>query len=66
MVDADSATAVPEYRQPTIAQAAHLVMISLTKEYRRLSIAYWREHYGDEFADAVQAEVEERWKGRKR
>ncbi len=40
-------------------------MRSLTKDYRRDCLKFWRERYGNEFADQVQGEVERQWKGKR-
>ncbi len=53
-----------EYRQPSVSEAVHLVMISLTREYRRLAIAYWREKYGETYATEIEREVRKKWKGK--
>lgn len=34
---------------------------SWARGYRRECIKYWRERYGDEFADQVEAGVKARW-----
>jgi hypothetical protein len=48
-------------RQPTVIEAAEHVCRSLTLEYRRECIRYWREKFGGEYADQVEAEVRRRW-----
>lgn len=52
------------YRQPSVAEAAHLVCISLTLEYRRACLKFWEEHFGDTFRLAVEREVRRTWKPR--
>lgn len=54
-----------ERRKLTVREAADWVLQSLTREYRRECIDHWRREYGDEYADAVQREVEARWGKRK-
>lgn len=53
------------YRQPTVEEAVAALMLPATREYRRRCISYWREHYGDAFADTIQAKVEQKFSKRK-
>ena len=53
-----------EYRQPSVSEAVHLVMISLTREYRRSALKYWRDKYGEVYALEIEKEVRKRWKGK--
>lgn len=39
---------------------------SLTREYRRECLAFWRTHLGEEFASKVEATFTEKWAARKR
>lgn len=50
------------YRQPSVAEAAHLVCISLTLEYRRECLRFWQERFGESFRLAVEKEVRKAWK----
>lgn len=47
--------------QPTVAQAAAFILQSRTLDYRRQCLAFWRERWGNGFADKVEAEVKARW-----
>jgi hypothetical protein len=49
-----------------VSQAADFVCDSFTLEYRRLCLAFWRERFGDDYADQVGNEVRKRYKPRKR
>jgi len=55
----------PAYRMPTVTEAVRHVMGSLTRDYRRDCIKYWRENYGDSFSSAVEREVEKEWAKKK-
>jgi hypothetical protein len=50
--------------QLTIQHAVSWLMDSLTKEYRRECLYFWRERFGDKYADEVQAKFLEAWKNR--
>lgn len=50
------------YRQPTTAEAVAWLLASMTLEYRRQCMLFWRKEFGDEFADSVGAEVKHKWK----
>lgn len=54
-----------EYRQPTIQEAVDWLMQAITKEYRQLCIAFWREHYGNAYAERVKQEFLTKWEGKK-
>lgn len=44
------------YRQPTIEEAVENVCRELnSRAFRNHCIQYWRERYGDKFADEVKA-----------
>ena len=43
-----------DYRQPSLSEAAHLIAIALSHEYRRECMRYWRERYGESFVAAVE------------
>lgn len=49
-------------RQPTIAEAVEIMTKTLTDRQRRENIGYWREKYGDEFADRIEAEAKRKGK----
>ena len=46
-------------RRPTLNEAVQHVVDALTDKYRRECIRYWREHYGNAFAESVRVEA---WK----
>ena len=48
-------------RQPTHAEAVQWVMSAQSRQYRRECVKYWREQYGDVFADQVEDGVRKRW-----
>lgn len=52
-------------RQPTIAEAADHITRSLTPKYQLVCIQYWRDKYGDHFADQVRNEALAKTKGKK-
>lgn len=54
-----------EYRQPTIQEAVDWLMQAITKEYRQLCIAFWREHYGNAYAERVKQEFLTKREGKK-
>jgi hypothetical protein len=43
--------------QLSVPDAAKFICDSFTKEYRRQCLAFWRQLWGDEYADQVEAEV---------
>lgn len=51
-----------EYRQPSVAEAVEFVLQSLTREYRAMCIAHWRQKYGDAFANDIEERVKRKWK----
>lgn len=51
-------------RRPTHDEAVQHIVSALTDKYRRLCIAYWREKYGDDFAEAVKREAGKRLRKR--
>lgn len=53
--------AAAEYRQPSVAEAVALICASLTIEYRRDCLKFWRERFGDSFAITVEREVMKAW-----
>ena len=58
------APTVSEYRQPSVSEAVSLVMASLTREYRRSCIRYWRDKYGEAYATEIEREVRKKWNGK--
>lgn len=46
-------------RRPTLNEAVAHVVDALTDKYRDECIRYWREHYGNAFAESVRVEA---WK----
>lgn len=53
------------YRQPTLDEAVDWIKRSMTREYRVICIEFWREKYGDGFADTVLERVKTEWKNKK-
>lgn len=53
---------VNSVRRPTLLEAVAHLIDAKTDVYRRLCIAYWRQRYGDSFADAVRAEAHKKLK----
>lgn len=51
-------------RQPTVSEAVWLITNSLTREYRRSCLAFYKLHYGETFALAVEKETRKKWKGK--
>lgn len=41
-------------RPPTVAEAVAHILQAVTDKYRRECIRYWRERYGDGFAEQVR------------
>lgn len=52
-------------RQPTIPEAVDWILQSITREYRIQCLHFWREKYGDEYADQVEKRVRAVWGKRK-
>lgn len=50
-----------EYRQPTVDEAVEFMLKSVTLEYRRKAIKFWREKFGDVFADSVERKIKSQW-----
>lgn len=49
-----------KYRQPTIEEAVFCVCRELnSRAFRNECIEFWRNHYGDQFADEVKATATE-------
>jgi len=51
-----------QFRKPTVDEAAQSILNAMTKEFRVLSIQFFRKEYGDDFADSVKLVVEKKWK----
>jgi hypothetical protein len=47
-------------RRPTVPEAVQHLVGSETDKYRRQCIAYWRQHYGDDYAEEVRREAHKR------
>ena len=47
-------------RHPTTEEAVAHILNSLTPRYQRECIAYWREKYGNDFAESVRREAGKR------
>jgi uncharacterized protein YecA (UPF0149 family) len=48
--------------QLTVKQAVLWLINSLTEEYRKECLQFWRERFGDRYADEVHAKFVEDWK----
>jgi len=47
-----------KYRQPTVEEAVECVTrVSNSRATRNQHIDYWREKYGDQFADEIKAKA---------
>lgn len=53
------------YRQPTLDEAVDWIRRSITREYCAKCIEFWREKYGNGFADAVLERVKGEWRNKK-
>lgn len=51
-------------RRPTVEEAVAHIAGSLTARYQRECIRYWREKYGDDFAEAVRRDAGKRLRKR--
>lgn len=51
-----------QYRPPTIDEAVESIMRCVLKETRVQQLAWFKVHYGDEFADQVKRIVQAKWK----
>lgn len=49
----------------TVEEAVEWVLKALTREYRRACLKWYREQYGDLFADQVESKVLAKWGERK-
>jgi hypothetical protein len=47
-----------------VSDAVEWMMKQYTKEYRRECLCFWRERFGDKYADEVQAKFLDAWKSR--
>lgn len=51
-----------KFRQPTVEEAAQSILRSLTKEFRKASLLFFKAEYGEEFANQVKLYVEKHWR----
>lgn len=51
-----------ELRQPTHKEAVEIMLKALTDQQRRANLAFWREKYGNEYADRIAEESNTRHK----
>lgn len=50
------------YRRPSVSEAVDHIAGAQTARYQRECIRYWREKYGDDFAEQVRREAAKRLK----
>ena len=53
---------VKNERQPTIKEAVEWIKKAHTREYRAACIEYWREKYGENYAESIVNQVKTQWK----
>lgn len=51
-----------QFRKPTVDEAAQSILNAMTKEFRVISLQFFKEQYGEEFANSVKLVVEKKWK----
>jgi hypothetical protein len=56
------AKTTPTGAQPTLNEAVSYLIKCHTREYRRECLKFWRECFGSQFADQVEARVLAEWK----
>ena len=54
-----------KYRQPTVEEAVDWLLKSLTKEYRRNCLEFWREKYGEAYHAQVKQQFLTKWRTKK-
>lgn len=54
----------PETRKPTVDEAAYMLAITRTAEYRYNAIEHWRKLYGDEFVQQAE-QLAEKMRGKR-
>lgn len=52
--------------QPTVQQAVDIIMKLITREEPARQIAYWREMFGNDFADQVRERARAAWPDKKK
>jgi len=53
-------------KQPTVEQAVEILLKLITRAEPARNIAFWREKFGDEFANQVRERAAAAWKTRKK
>ena len=57
---------IMERRPPTVEEAVDSIMRCILKSSRVYELGWYRQEYGDEFADKVEAIVKQKWGKKKK
>ena len=60
-----SAFVVTKFRPATVDEAVESILRCILKETRKQQLLWFKEKYGQQFADQVKLLVEKKWKGKK-